>query len=101
MWALPLEVYGKLLRGHQGQDKGNEDHDPRGLHVIPGQRYYFGIYLFVFPSQAMARDARNYYQDTPKQIRNKIILFQSIPEQYNPYLKGISEKKTGEVMDTR
>ncbi|XP_071793673.1 nucleolar protein 16-like [Asterias amurensis] len=51
--------------------------------------------------KAMARDVKNYYQDTPNQIRKKIILFQSIPQQYDPYLKGISEKKTGEVMDTR
>lgn len=34
----------------------------------------------------MARDKRNYYQDTPKQIRNKILTFQKIPEIYEAYL---------------
>ncbi|KAK7110184.1 nucleolar protein 16-like [Littorina saxatilis] len=36
--------------------------------------------------KAMARDAENYYQDTPKQIARKIRVFRSIPEQYNAYL---------------
>lgn len=36
--------------------------------------------------KAMARDHRNYYQDTPKQIRNKIKTFTKIPLQYNQYL---------------
>jgi len=36
--------------------------------------------------KAMARDDRNYYQDTPKQIRRKINSFKSLPEQYNEYL---------------
>ncbi|XP_066299476.1 nucleolar protein 16-like [Branchiostoma lanceolatum] len=36
---------------------------------------------------AMARDVKNYYQDTPKQIRRKIMRFKSIPDQYQEYLK--------------
>ena len=36
----------------------------------------------------MARDDKNYYQDTPKQIRKKIMTFKSIPEQYKAYLKA-------------
>jgi hypothetical protein len=35
---------------------------------------------------AMAHDERNYYQDTPKQIRRKILSFKSLPDQYNAYL---------------
>nr|XP_022904110.1 nucleolar protein 16 [Onthophagus taurus] len=43
--------------------------------------------------KAMARDKKNYYQDTWKQIRAKIKRFVSIPEQYGAYLKskGLSE----------
>ncbi|XP_062598220.1 uncharacterized protein LOC134259631 [Saccostrea cucullata] len=36
--------------------------------------------------KAMARDRRNYYQETPKQIKRKIKAFMNIPEQYNAYL---------------
>ncbi len=46
----------------------------------------------------MARDEKNYYQDTPKQIRKKIMTFKSIPQQYNAYLKA---KEDGTLdMDT-
>nr|CAD7443930.1 unnamed protein product [Timema bartmani] len=37
--------------------------------------------------KAMARDGKNYYQDTWKQIRAKINRFKGIPEQYNEYLE--------------
>ena len=40
----------------------------------------------------MARDAKNYYQDTPKQIRHKIRTFMSIPSQYNEYKKNKNNK---------
>ena len=35
----------------------------------------------------MARDKKNFYQDTPKQIKKKILAFQKIPELYNAYLQ--------------
>ncbi|BFY97757.1 hypothetical protein BsWGS_00797 [Bradybaena similaris] len=35
--------------------------------------------------KAMARDDRNYYQETPKQIQRKINRFKSIPEMYSVY----------------
>jgi len=35
--------------------------------------------------KAMARDRRNYYQDTPKQIKRKIETFQKIPDLYDAY----------------
>lgn len=37
--------------------------------------------------KAMARDNKNYYQETWKQIRQKIVRFKKIPEQYNKYLE--------------
>ena len=42
--------------------------------------------IFWCHLQAMARDPKNYYQETPKQIRRKILTFKSIPEQYQQYL---------------
>ncbi|XP_019874260.1 nucleolar protein 16 [Aethina tumida] len=37
--------------------------------------------------RAMARDRKNYNQETWKQIRQKIRLFKKIPQQYNAFLK--------------
>ena len=36
----------------------------------------------------MARDERNYYQETPKQIQRKINRFKSIPEMYKIYAEA-------------
>lgn len=38
--------------------------------------------------KAMARDKKNYYQETWKQIRAKIKQFRGIPEQFEEYLKS-------------
>ena len=53
-------------------------------------------YLHLKNLQAMAKDPKNYYQDTPKQIRGKIRAFMSIPEQYNEYRNS---KKKQTAMD--
>jgi len=37
--------------------------------------------------KAMARDRRNEWQETPKQIKQKIVKFRSIPEQFAKYAK--------------
>lgn len=37
--------------------------------------------------KAMAHDNKNYNQETWKQIRQKILRFRSIPEQYNKFLQ--------------
>ncbi|PSN50493.1 hypothetical protein C0J52_10725 [Blattella germanica] len=44
--------------------------------------------------KAMARDTKNYYQDTWKQIRAKINRFKSIPEQYDEYLKSKMDQES-------
>lgn len=43
----------------------------------------------------MAKDPKNYYQETWRQIRNKIKKFKNIPEQYNMYME--SRKKQNSV----
>lgn len=42
--------------------------------------------------KAMAKDSRNYNQETWKQIRRKIERFKSIPEQYGEFLKSRTSK---------
>ena len=37
--------------------------------------------------KAMARDPKNIWQETPKQIRQKVLKFVSIPEQFAVYAK--------------
>ena len=44
----------------------------------------------------MAKDHRNHFQDTPKQIRQKIKTFKSVPEQYDLYM---SKKKKNVKME--
>ena len=39
--------------------------------------------------KAMARDPKNIWQETPKQIRQKVLKFVSIPEQFAVYAKKI------------
>jgi len=43
----------------------------------------------------MARDRRNYYQDTPKQIKRKIENFKTTKRLYEPYmiLKELEDHK--------
>jgi hypothetical protein len=40
----------------------------------------------------MARDHKNYYQDTPAQIKRRINIFKTMKTQYEKYL---NEKKSG------
>lgn len=40
----------------------------------------------------MARDPRNYYQKTPKQIKGTILTFKRLPETYNAYLEMKKQK---------
>ncbi|KAJ8025684.1 Nucleolar protein 16 [Holothuria leucospilota] len=43
--------------------------------------------------KAMARDPRNYYQKTPKQIKGTILTFKRLPETYNAYLETKKQKE--------
>lgn len=46
----------------------------------------------------MARDKKNYYQETWKQLRAKIKTFMGVPEQYAEYLaaRGLLDKEEDE-----
>lgn len=42
------------------------------------------------PPQAMARDEKNYYQDTPKQIKRKINEYKRFhPEHYSAFMESL------------
>lgn len=55
--------------------------------LLQAEGFKSSNYHCVCPLQAMAKDPKNYYQDTWKQIRNKIKLFTDDPYYYIPYLK--------------
>jgi hypothetical protein len=47
----------------------------------------------------MAKDPKNHYQETPKQIRQKILKFINIPEPFAPYAKEKGLLETIEVKE--
>ena len=49
----------------------------------------------------MARDPKNVWQETPKQLRQKVKKFVSIPEHFAIYCKerGLLEKDNGQLED--
>lgn len=66
------------------------------LFRLPQNQVNFLTYLmdkYADDYEAMARDKKNYYQLTWKQIRGKINVFKGIPEQYAEYLV-----KKGEIV---
>lgn len=45
-------------------------------------------------SQEMARDEKNYYQDTPKQIKRKINVYKNFyPEEYKNFIASLKPEK--------
>ena len=65
--------------------------------IVFGRSLYF---CFFF--KAMAKDPKNHYQETPKQIRQKVLKFINIPEQFAPYArqKGLLDNIQIEVEHT-
>ncbi|GLV41291.1 uncharacterized protein CBL_04815 [Carabus blaptoides fortunei] len=59
--------------------------------------YLLDVYGYDY--KAMARDKKNYNQETWKQIRSKIKVFMGIPEQYAEYLqnKGLLDAEDEEL----
>lgn len=51
-------------------------------------------YLPSALSQEMARDEKNYYQDTPKQIKRKINVYKNFyPEEYKNFIASLKPEK--------
>merc|ERR1712173_49245 len=54
----------------------------------------FCIYMLELYGEdykSMSRDKRNFYQDTPAQIKRKIMSFQKASDQWNEYMRIKSE----------
>lgn len=50
--------------------------------------------VFSALSQEMARDEKNYYQDTPKQIKRKIGVYKNFyPEEYKDFVASLKQEK--------
>ncbi|GFT54082.1 nucleolar protein 16, partial [Nephila pilipes] len=63
---------------------------------LPSEVMKFSVYMiekYGEDYKAMAKDPKNYYQDTPAVIRRKINRFKNTPCQWNGYLrtKGLIE----------
>lgn len=87
----------KSVKAHVAEELEKDAKAPRAkLFRLPNSQVEWITYLldkYGDDFKAMARDRKNYYQETWKQIRAKIKRFKSIPEQYLEYLKkkGITE----------
>ncbi|GBP22583.1 Nucleolar protein 16 [Eumeta japonica] len=69
--------------------------------MLPKSQVEYITYLldkYGHDYKAMAKDKKNYYQDTWKQLRAKIKTFMGIPAQYSEYLKsrGLLDKEEDE-----
>lgn len=57
---------------------------------MPEQEVKYCVYMmkkYGEDYEAMAKDYKNYYQDTPSQIRKKINKLKNMPEQYKAHLQ--------------
>ncbi|GFY41086.1 nucleolar protein 16 [Trichonephila inaurata madagascariensis] len=65
---------------------------PREMNFrLPIQLVKYCVYMLERHGEnyyAMAKDPKNYYQDTPAQIEKKIKKFKNIPSQWNGYLRA-------------
>ncbi|CAB3227037.1 unnamed protein product [Arctia plantaginis] len=69
--------------------------------MLPKGQVEFITYLldkYGHDYKAMAKDKKNYYQETWKQLRAKVKTFMGIPKQYSEYLasKGLLDKEDNE-----
>ncbi|GFQ69564.1 nucleolar protein 16 [Trichonephila clavata] len=73
---------------------------PRGKNLrLPPEVVKFCVYMLERHGEnyyAMAKDPKNYYQDTPAQIEKKIKKFKNVPSAWNGYLraKGLIEDES-------
>lgn len=94
----PTEVVQKL-KEHVNKRSGK----PVEVRLTNAQVEYATLMLdkYGFDYKAMARDPRNYFQDTWKQIRVKIQLFTSNPRYFVPYARerGMLKPENLEIQD--
>ncbi|XP_013785727.1 nucleolar protein 16-like [Limulus polyphemus] len=89
----------KMTKGHVVKDLEKEATAPRAKGLrLPKDVVVFCTYMlekYGDDYKAMARDPRNYYQETPKTIFRRIQRFKNISPQWNGYLRA-KELKTNE-----
>ena len=75
-----FEQCGKLVQKSHQKITSNWMTD---LHMCKNLAFNFFVFIF----QSMARDPKNIWQETPKQIRQKVLKFITIHEQFAVYAK--------------
>lgn len=99
---IPDDNKPKPLKVHVAEELEMEAKAPRArqLRLPKSQVRWLSYLLDTYGNdyKSMARDNKNHYQETWKQLRAKIKQFKSIPEQYLEYLRerNIDETEDGE-----
>ncbi|KAK3915112.1 Nucleolar protein 16 [Frankliniella fusca] len=83
------------IKAHVAEELEAEAKAPRvkKFELPKGQVMYLSYLIDKYGDdfKAMARDSKNIYQETWKQIRSKIRTFQNIPSQWDAYLESRSD----------
>ncbi|KAH9368238.1 nucleolar protein 16-like [Haemaphysalis longicornis] len=100
--AVPMDVDAQTSSKSKRKARAPKEHvvkmleteasEPRPSTLrLSGDNVKFCVYMLEKYGEdyvAMAKDRKNYFQETPAQIRQKINTFKKIPEQWNAYLRA-------------
>ncbi|XP_064601515.1 uncharacterized protein LOC135467653 [Liolophura sinensis] len=91
--GTPKWKHSKATKSHVAEELEQEANQPHiSTMKLSDPMVQYCVYMmnkYGEDYKAMARDPKNYYQDTPKQIRRKILTFKNTPTQYKAYVASL------------